>query len=195
MKEWKGDHWLCAYNTYAMFIFNIKKTYTHSIASTNELFVKLNILKLRDIVRYKSYLFTFKAFNSKHLSTLNSLFIIKSNPYGMRSANNFVGTVCKSNIKSFNVVMIALKLWNLLANAVKRIYSYVSYKNNIKQWFWNYTLEMFMYNYTLHIIFCINTIDSHAVRYCSQCERSLISWKDLKLYIKMRQHNDCFISV
>ena len=74
--------------------------------NTNELCVKLNILKLRDIVKYKSYLFAFKAFNGKLPSALNSLFIIKLGPYGMRSTNNFVGTIYKSNIRSFNVVMI-----------------------------------------------------------------------------------------
>ena len=64
------------------------------VASTNELCVKLNILKVRDIVKYKSYLFAFKSFNGK----------LPSGPYGMRSTNNFVGTICKSNIMSFNVV-------------------------------------------------------------------------------------------
>ena len=35
--------------------------------------------------------------------------IIESGPYGMRSTNNSVGTFCKSNIRSFNVVMIPLE--------------------------------------------------------------------------------------
>ena len=69
---------------------------------------------------------------SKLPSTLNSLFIIKSGPYGMRSTDNFVGIICKSNIRSFNVIIIAVNLWNTLSNAVKRISSYVLYKNNIK---------------------------------------------------------------
>ena len=58
--------------------------------------------------KYKSYFFAFKAFNSKLPSTLNSLFIIKYGPYGMRSTDNVVGTICKSNIKPFNVVIMAL---------------------------------------------------------------------------------------
>ena len=77
--------------------------------TTNKLLVDLNILKLSDIVKYKSYLFAFKAFNGKFPSTLSSLFIIKS---GMKSTNEFVRTICKSNIRSFNVVIIALNLCN-----------------------------------------------------------------------------------
>ena len=50
----------------------------------NKLFVKLNILKLRDSVKYNSYLCAFNAFNSKLPSTLNSLFI-KYSPYGIGS--------------------------------------------------------------------------------------------------------------
>ena len=75
----------------------VMKNITHSeyLASTNEIFVKLNI-KLRDIVKHKSYLFAFKAFNGKLPAALNSLFIIKSGPYGMRSTNNFVRTIFRA---------------------------------------------------------------------------------------------------
>ena len=42
----------------------------------------------------------------------STLFIIIFGPYAMRSTNDFVGTICKTNIMSFNVVIIAFKLWN-----------------------------------------------------------------------------------
>ena len=130
--------WGNTYSTNIQCLYLLQKrvvrnvTHSEYLASTNELFIKLNILKLKDIVKYKSYLFAFKAFNSKLPSTLNSLFTIKSCPYGMRSTDTFVGTICKSNIRSFNVVIISLNLWNSLSNAVKRIPSYVLYKNYIK---------------------------------------------------------------
>ena len=101
-------------------------THIEYLAGTNELFVKLNILELRDIVKYKSYLFAFKVFNSKLPSTVNFIFIIKSGPYCMRSTT--LSELYVSNIRSFNVAMIALNHWNSLYNAVKVIYSYVSYK-------------------------------------------------------------------
>ena len=69
--------------------------YTYIVnTSTNELFVGLNILKLKDIFKYKSYSFAFKTFNGKVPSGLNPLFLIKSGLYGMRSTNNCVRTIC-----------------------------------------------------------------------------------------------------
>ena len=52
------------FNNYSMFIFTTKRvirnvTHSEYLASTNE-YIKLNVLKLRDIVKYKSYLFAFK---------------------------------------------------------------------------------------------------------------------------------------
>ena len=73
------------FNFYIYYKKRVIRNITHS-----ELFVMLNILKLRDIVKYKSYLLAFKAFNGKLPSTLNSLVIIKYTPDGMRSANSFV---------------------------------------------------------------------------------------------------------
>ena len=71
-----------------MVIRNI--TYSEYLTSTNELFAKPNILKLRDIVKYKSYLLAFKAFNCKFPSTLNSLFIIKFGLYSIQFNSLFV---------------------------------------------------------------------------------------------------------
>ena len=63
---------------------------------------------------------------------LNSLFVVKFGPYSMRHTNNFVGTICKSNMRSLNVIMVALNNWNKLSNHVKLISSYTSYKVFIK---------------------------------------------------------------
>ena len=69
-----------------MFIFITKKrvirniTHSEYLASRNELFANLNVLKLRDIVKYMFYyVFAFEAFNGKLPSILN-LFFIKSSP-------------------------------------------------------------------------------------------------------------------
>ena len=50
----------------------------------------------------------------------------------MRYTNNFVGTICKSNRMSVNVIMVALNNWNKLPNHVKLMSSYTSYKVSIK---------------------------------------------------------------
>ena len=42
------------------------------------------LLKLKDIIAYKSYLSAFKDFNNMLPLTLNYLFVIKSGPYIMR---------------------------------------------------------------------------------------------------------------
>ena len=65
-------------------------TITHSdyLANTNKIFVKLCVLKLKDIIAYKSYLLAFKDFNNMLPLILNSLFVVKSGPYGMRHTNN-----------------------------------------------------------------------------------------------------------
>ena len=52
---------------------------------------KKHINYVFDKVRTASFLI----YNGNLSSTLNPLFIIKSGPYGMRSTNNCVGTICK----------------------------------------------------------------------------------------------------
>ena len=40
--------------------------------------------------------------------------------------------MCKSNTRYFNVVTVAINLWNTLPNSIKTVKSYVSFKMNIK---------------------------------------------------------------
>ena len=83
----------------------------------------LELLKLEAIITYKFYALAFKAFNNMLPLILNSLFVIKSGPYSMRHTHNFVGTICKYNMRSLNVIMVALNKWNKLPNHVKLISS------------------------------------------------------------------------
>ena len=64
-------------------------------------------------------------------STWNSLFEFKCVPYSMISTKQFVKHNPKPNIKSFNIVIIALNIWNFVSNAMKSIPLYVSYKEYI----------------------------------------------------------------
>ena len=96
-------------------------------------------LKLKNMIGYKSYLLAFKAFNNMLPLILNFLFFIKSGPYSMRCTNNCVGIICKSNIRSLSVSMIALNILNKLSNHVKPISSYTSYKI--------FTKTMLLYSY------------------------------------------------
>ena len=50
----------------------------------------------------------------------------------MRFTNNFIRIMCKSNTGYFNVVTVAISLWNTLPNSIKIVKSYVSFKMNIK---------------------------------------------------------------
>ena len=76
---------------------------------------------------YMIYLLIFKAFNNMSLLTLNSLFVIKSGPYSIRYINNYVGTICKSNTRSLNVIINILNSWKTLSKHVKFISSYLSF--------------------------------------------------------------------
>ena len=51
-------------------------TQSEYLASTNELCIRLNILKSKDVVKYKSYVFAFEAFNGMLPLTFNYLFIV-----------------------------------------------------------------------------------------------------------------------
>ena len=59
-----------------------------------------------------------------------TVFSIKSYLYEKKSISNFAGTICKTNMKSFHVINVSMKLWNTLSN-VKAV-SLVSFKVYIK---------------------------------------------------------------
>ena len=66
-------------------------------------------------------------------NTLNSYFNVKHLPYGMRSTNNYSEVVCKSNIiRSFNIISVALRLWNILLNQIRGTLTHVPFKLHIK---------------------------------------------------------------
>ena len=96
---------------------------------TNEIFVKLGVLKLKHIIVYKIYLLAFKAFNNMLLLTLNIFSLIKSGLYSMKYTNKCVRIICISNIRSLNCIIIALSSWNKLSNHVKLISSHTSFKD------------------------------------------------------------------
>ena len=82
---------------------------------------------------------------------LNSLFVVKYAPYSMIHINNFVGTICKSNMRSLNVIMVALNNWNKLPNQVKLISSYTSYKVFIKTMLLD-SYEWDQYVYVIYVL-------------------------------------------
>ena len=63
--------------------------------------------------------------------TLNSFFNIKSHLYEMRSISNFAEIICKTNMRSFHIINVSIKLWNNLSNEVKCM-SFVPFKVYIK---------------------------------------------------------------
>ena len=64
---------------------------------------------MRDVVKYKSYLFAFKAFNGKLPSALNSLFIIKSGPYGIWDLQIILSELCNDNTIIIMVIVTSCK--------------------------------------------------------------------------------------
>ena len=54
-------------------------------------------------------------------NTLNSYFKAKDLPYGM-----------KSNIKSFNIISVVIRLWNTLPNQIKGTLNHAPFELHIK---------------------------------------------------------------
>ena len=59
---------------------------------------------------------------------LNSKFVIKCSPYAMKSTNDFIGIICKSNTRQFSVITVEINPWNTLPNTVKLKSSDMSFK-------------------------------------------------------------------
>ena len=78
------------------------------------------------------FLLALKAFHNMLRIILNPNFILKCSPYAIRFTNNFIRIMCKSNNRYFNVVTVAINLWNTLPNSIKTVKSYVSFKMHIK---------------------------------------------------------------
>ena len=66
-------------------------------------FLILGMLKLKEIIQYERYILALKYFHSASQINLNLYFKLKYSPYAMRSTNNFIEYVCKSNTGLFNV--------------------------------------------------------------------------------------------
>ena len=44
---------------------------------------------------------------------------IKSYFHEMRSKSNFTESICKTNMMSFHIIVVSMKMWNKLSNYVK----------------------------------------------------------------------------
>ena len=78
-----------------------------------------------EIIEYKLNLLDFKVFNDMLPVTLNSYFNVEHSTYGMSSTKNFPEAVCKSNIRSLNIISITLRLWNTLYKQIKVTLAYI----------------------------------------------------------------------
>ena len=78
---------------YSVYLFYKKEllellhTVTIQLIQMKYLFNEIFVLKLKEIIAYKSYLLTFKAFNNMLFFILNSLFVVKSGPYSIHIRN------------------------------------------------------------------------------------------------------------
>ena len=76
---------------------------------------------------------SFKVFKNMLSDTLDFYFNVTHLRKGMRSTNNFSKAVCKSNIRSFNIILVALRLQNILSGQINGILTHVPFKLHIKE--------------------------------------------------------------
>lgn len=102
------------------------------ITHTSILFNRLNLLKFKDIVKFKTYIIAYKAYNNQLPVMLQQHFIKKNNPHNMRNKYNF--TLPKISRRKFELStnIQAIKLWNDLPNTVKMCPTLSKFKMVIK---------------------------------------------------------------
>ena len=106
---------------------------------TNNLFYCLNILKCLDVIKYKNYILSYKAFNTMLPIIVNNMFEVKNSHYNLRYENIFITIQCKSNMLFLNAISTAIRQWNSLPQNLRIVNSLDVFKKHIKL--------MLIYNY------------------------------------------------
>ena len=111
-------------------IANVSK-YAH----TNELFKTFKMLKLRELVEYKTSIFMYNVYHGKVPNNLKLLFKTgKTSEYNTRQNNRFKVTYRRTNIKAFCISSLGCKLWNSLPDNVIDAISLQVFKYRLKQY-------------------------------------------------------------
>lgn len=106
---------------------------------TNDLFLKLGILKFKEIVKCKSLILMFKAYNSFLPVCLQTFFAIGNTNLCVttRQSHKFRTRYTRTTMKSQSATIVGAKLWNSLPSKLTQIKNIHNFKKSIKQHFLN----------------------------------------------------------
>ena len=103
-------------------------------AHTNEVFKTFKMLKLREMVEYKTSILMFNAYHGKVSNNLKLLFKPgKTSQYNTRQNNRLKVAYRRTNIKIFCILSIGCKLWNSLHDNVINVISLQAFRYKLKQ--------------------------------------------------------------
>ena len=103
---------------------------------TSKLFYNLKLLKFLDLVKCKTLLVMFKAYNMMLPINLQVMFlVVKDINYSTRQINKFKVKYVRTHIKSMATSVTGVKLWNSLGQESQRFYSIHAFTNYVKKSF------------------------------------------------------------
>ncbi len=116
-----AEMWANTYKTRLHVLLVLQKRVVRIIANvtkyahTNELFKRFRILKLHELIEYKTGILMYNVYHDKIPSNLKPMFTIGTTiHYQTRQKNKFKILFRNTNIKAFCVTSIGAKLWNSL---------------------------------------------------------------------------------
>lgn len=112
---------------------------SHYREHTDPLFVKYNCLKFKDIVNSKILSVVFQAKNNLLPENVQSLFLQNDNVHNYntrsKSKGNFNVKYCRTKLRSLNISVKGVKLWNNFDTDVHNIKSVKLFKKHVKKVF------------------------------------------------------------
>ena len=101
---------------------------------TNILFLRVNALKFRDLVEFKTAQIMYKAKNKLLPGNIQRLFKEREGGYNLRWDLNMKQHYARTNIKSMCISICGVILWNGLEENIKQSVNVVQFKNMYKKY-------------------------------------------------------------
>lgn len=101
---------------------------------TNKLFCNSNLLKLRDIVDYKTAIIMYKARYKQLPRNIQTMFRDREGGYGLRGELNFKTIRTRTTMKSFCISSCGVKIWNSIEVEIKQSPNIHTFKKRYKKY-------------------------------------------------------------
>ena len=103
------------------------------LAHTNEIFKDLSILKVPELIRYKTAILMYNIFHGTLPEHLQNRFTLYANLHNTRRSSTFVMLQARTNIKAMCLSVYGVKLWNSLPGNIKDCTSLNLFKKYLKR--------------------------------------------------------------